>query len=70
VYHVLGATDRTRDLARRIDTLPAGAVLLARYVALNGMALTSDPADTPRFSARLREAGVDPASLKRTPALQ
>jgi TolB-like protein len=70
VYHTLGDDERLRDVARRIDALPAGPVLLARYVSLNGMSLTFDPADTPNFAARLREAGVDPASLRRRPGLQ
>jgi TolB-like protein len=69
VYHQLGDRGATRELARRIDALPAGPVMLARELSVTGVALTFDPADTPNFSARLREAGVDPHSLRVMPRL-
>jgi TolB-like protein len=70
VYHQLGDREASRELVRRIDALPAGSVMLARELSINGVALTFDPADAPNFSARLREAGVDPASLRVMPRLK
>jgi TolB-like protein len=69
VYHQIGDRERSRELAARIDAMPAGPVMLLRELSLTGAALTFDPADTPNFSARLREAGVDPSSLRTMPPL-
>jgi TolB-like protein len=68
-YHMLDDRTLSRDLVRRIDALPAGAVILAREVWFRGRTLTFDPAGAPNFSARLHEAGVDPASLRVLPRL-
>jgi adenylate cyclase len=69
VYHQLGDRERARALVARIDAMPSGPVILARELSLTGVALTFDPADAPNFSARLREAGVDPASFPVMPRL-
>jgi adenylate cyclase len=69
VYHELDDRERSRELAARIDALPAGPAMLLRELSLIGAALTFDPADTPNFTARMREAGVDPASLRVMPRL-
>jgi TolB-like protein len=70
IFHQLGDRQRARDLVRRIDALPAGPAILTRQIVLNdARSLTFDLADTPNFSARLREAGVDPGSLTMFPRL-
>jgi adenylate cyclase len=69
VYYEIGDHEGARALAGRIDALPGGVVMLLRELSLNGAACTFDPADTPNFSARLREAGVDPASFRAMPRL-
>jgi TolB-like protein len=70
IYHQLGDRQRARDLVRRIDALPAGPAILTRQIVLNDARfLTFDLADAPNFSARLREAGVDPGSLPVFPRL-
>jgi adenylate cyclase len=63
VLHHLGDRDGVRDIVRQIDALPGGPAILAVQIYLSGGAYTFDPADTPNFAARLREAGVDPASF-------
>jgi hypothetical protein len=69
VFHELRDHERRRQLAARIDTHPAGAAMLLRELSLTGAALTFDPADTPNFLARMREAGVDPNNLRVMPRL-
>lgn len=70
IYHQLGDRQRARDLVRRIDALPAGPAILTRLIVLHDARfLTFDLADAPNFSARLREAGVDPGSLPVFPRL-
>jgi adenylate cyclase len=70
VYHQLGDRQRARDLVRRIDSLPAGPAILTRRIVLyDARLLTFDLADAPNFSARLREASVDPGSLPLFPRL-
>jgi TolB-like protein len=69
VYHELDEPELGRQLAARIDALPAGPLMLLRELSLAGRTLAFDPADTPNFSARMREAGVDPASLPVLPRL-
>jgi TolB-like protein len=68
-YHEAGEPDRVRDLVRRMDALPAGPAMLARSLSVVGRALTFDPADAPNFTARMREAGADPTSIRRMPRL-
>jgi TolB-like protein len=68
-YHMLDDRTLSRDLVRRIDALPAGALILAREVLFRGRILAFDLADAPNFTARLREAGVDPVSLRILPRL-
>jgi hypothetical protein len=58
-----------RDLARRIDALPAGPAILGRLAATNGNALVFDLADTPNFAARLAEAGIDSSRFQTMPRL-
>jgi hypothetical protein len=69
IYHELGEAERVRELARQIDALPTGPSILAVHVLEAGRALTFDIADAPAFAARLREAGVDPGSLRMLPRL-
>jgi adenylate cyclase len=69
VYHELGEAERVRELVRQMDALPTGPAILAVHVLETGCALTFDVGDTPAFAARLREAGVDPGSLRMLPRL-
>lgn len=66
-YYEIGAFDRVRLIANRIDSLPAGPALLAAAEASDGQ-LRFELGDTPNFLARIREAGIDPASFE--PALR
>jgi TolB-like protein len=67
LLHELGDRELHADLVRRIDALPAGPAILAWQTYRWGRLLTFDVRDAPNFSARLREAGVDPASLPLLP---
>jgi hypothetical protein len=63
LLHELGDRQLSRELVRRIDALPAGPAILMNQVFVWGRHTTFDVADAPNFSARLREAGADPAAL-------
>jgi TolB-like protein len=67
VLHEIGDRRTSRDLVRRIDAMPAGPAILLTQVYVWGRHTTFDVADAPNFSARLREAGVDPAALPMLP---
>ena len=69
VYHETGDTERARALTQQIDALPAGAVLFARLVTFSGGRSVIDLEYAPNFSARLREAGIDPDSFPAWPRL-
>lgn len=69
LLHELGDRELQADLVRRIDALPAGPTILASQTYRWGRHLTFDVRDAPNFSARLREAGVDPESLPVLPRL-
>jgi adenylate cyclase len=69
LLHELGDRELQADLVRRIDALPAGPTILAWQTYRWGRHLTFDVRDAPNFSARLREAGVDPESLPMLPRL-
>ena len=69
IYHETGDTERARALTQQIDALPAGAVLFARLVTFSGGRSVIDLEYAPNFSARLREAGIDPDSFPAWPRL-
>lgn len=69
LYHEVGDRQRSRNLVQRIDALPTGPAILSVVIRIAGGALIFDPADAPNFSARLREAGLDPNSFRTMPRL-
>ena len=69
VYHETGDTERARALTQQIDALPAGAVIFARQVSFSHGRTVIDLEYAPNFSARLREAGIDPDSFLDWPRL-
>jgi len=68
-YHELGAAERARVLVKRIDESPVGAPIFIVLLAENGGELYFDLNDAPNFVAKLKRAGIDPASLKRASRL-
>ena len=62
IYYLVGATDRIRSLVKQTDELPAGSVSLVNLMARTRNELTFDLDDTPNFLAKIRQAGLDPAS--------
>ena len=57
------ATEVTR-ITRIIDTSPVAALSFLRLIYYSGGYICFDMKAAPNFRARLREAGIDPASLK------
>lgn len=69
VYNETGDAARAAALTKRIDDLAAGPAILGRTIAITHHMLFFDLADAPNFSARLEEAGIDPASFRPMPRL-
>jgi len=69
LYHHAGEAEKLRQLVRRIDALPSGPAIFVVHLFRSAAAPTFDLADAPNFSARLREAGVDPAAMRRMPRI-
>jgi class 3 adenylate cyclase/TolB-like protein len=67
LYYLIGATDRIRELVKQTDALPAGSVALVSLMGRTANRLTFDLEDTPNFLARIRQAGLDPASYPGVP---
>jgi tetratricopeptide (TPR) repeat protein len=68
-YYEAGATERLRTLVRRIDDAPHGTAILMQLITSFG-GLSFDLADTPNFSAKLEQAGLNPTTyLKPLPRL-
>jgi tetratricopeptide (TPR) repeat protein len=66
-YYEIGATEPARALVKRIDDSLAGTAIFVAWVGANP--LFFDPNDAPNFVAKLKQAGIDPASLPRMPRL-
>lgn len=66
VYNETGDKARARALVKRIDDLAAGPAIFVRPIPIRH---NFDPADAPNFSARLEEAGIDPANFRPIPRL-
>jgi hypothetical protein len=68
-YYEIGATDRVRAIVKRIDEAPGGSAMLLNLLAAAGNALFFDLEDTPRFAANLKQARIDPTTLRQRPRL-
>lgn len=63
VFAELGDEAEVTRLTRKIDSTPVGALSFLRLIYYSGGHVTFDMDAATNFRARLREAGVDPASL-------
>jgi len=69
VYNETGDHVRSRALVQRIDALPAGSVILGRFIAGSVLSLPFDLNDAPNFSMRLQQAGFDMKNFPPLPRL-
>jgi hypothetical protein len=66
-YNEIGATEAARKLVKGIDDSFAGTAIFVSWIGNNP--LFFDINDAPNFVAKLKQAGIDPASLPRMPRL-
>ncbi len=69
LYNETGDESRSRAITEKIDAMPGGSAILARTMKKIGNSLPFNLADAPNFTAQLRQAGIDPHSLKQLPRL-
>lgn len=65
VYFETDDLEKAKTLAKRIDRMPIGSAILGIFITTSYNVLYFDLADTPNFAAKLKQAGIDPASFKK-----
>ena len=69
IYNETGDESRSRAITEKIDAMPGGSAIFASMTRKANNSLSFNLADAPNFTAQLRQAGIDPHSLKQVPRL-